>query len=97
MALSKEMRLLLNKWETGQHWPKRLEALELHGYVGGPDSESTSDFRSLLWWVRTALVRALCYRPLLPFIDSRSMQQRRFASRHTIFLKLHGRRFHRRR
>lgn len=34
MALSKEMRLLLQKWRTGQSWPKRLDALEIDGLRG---------------------------------------------------------------
>jgi predicted ATPase len=34
MAISKEMRLLKNKWDSGQHWPKRLDALEITGLRG---------------------------------------------------------------
>lgn len=34
MALSKEMRLLQNKWNGGQFWPKRLESIEIHGLRG---------------------------------------------------------------
>lgn len=34
MALSKEVRLLENKWRTGQSWPKRLEWVELTGIRG---------------------------------------------------------------
>ncbi|SQC86854.1 Uncharacterised protein [Klebsiella pneumoniae] len=31
MAISKEMRKLINKWKTGNSWPKRLEWLEIQG------------------------------------------------------------------
>lgn len=34
MALSGEMRRLLNKWRTASGWPKRLEWLEIHGIRG---------------------------------------------------------------
>lgn len=34
MTISKEMRLLLKKWETGQSWPKRLDAIEISGIRG---------------------------------------------------------------
>jgi len=34
MALSKEVRLLQNKWLSGQGWPKRLEWLEIEGLRG---------------------------------------------------------------
>ena len=34
MAISKEMRLLLKKWSSGQGWPKRLEAIEIMGIRG---------------------------------------------------------------
>jgi len=34
MALSKEVRLLQNKWQSGQGWPKRLEWLEIEGIRG---------------------------------------------------------------
>ena len=34
MALSKEMRRLKSKWETGTGWPKRLEWLEIKGIRG---------------------------------------------------------------
>jgi predicted ATPase len=34
MALSKEMRLLQNKWNSGQGWPKRLDAIEITGIRG---------------------------------------------------------------
>lgn len=34
MTLSKEMRLLANKWAGGQFWPKRLESIEIHGLRG---------------------------------------------------------------
>jgi predicted ATPase len=34
MALSREMRLLQNKWHSNQGWPKRLDAIEIHGVRG---------------------------------------------------------------
>ena len=34
MATSKEVRLLLKKWSSGQGWPKRLEAIEIMGIRG---------------------------------------------------------------
>lgn len=34
MALSKEMRRMLNKWDSNNGWPKRLEWLELEGIRG---------------------------------------------------------------
>ena len=34
MPLSKEVRLLQNKWATGNSWPKRLEWLEISGIRG---------------------------------------------------------------
>lgn len=34
MALSKEVRLLKNKWDSGQGWPKRLEWVEIRGLRG---------------------------------------------------------------
>ncbi|MCL0640651.1 ATP-binding protein, partial [Klebsiella pneumoniae] len=34
MAISKEMRKLINKWKTGNSWPKRLEWLEIQGIRG---------------------------------------------------------------
>ncbi|MCP8894269.1 AAA family ATPase [Shinella daejeonensis] len=34
MALSSEMRKLLNKWQTGTSWPKRLEWVEITGVRG---------------------------------------------------------------
>ncbi|PCC84080.1 AAA family ATPase, partial [Pseudomonas aeruginosa] len=34
MALSREARLLQNKWRTGTSWPKRLEWIELTGIRG---------------------------------------------------------------
>ena len=34
MPLSKEMRLLQNKWNSGQGWPKRLDAIEIDGIRG---------------------------------------------------------------
>jgi predicted ATPase len=34
MALSKEIRLLQAKWNSGQGWPKRLEAIEITGIRG---------------------------------------------------------------
>lgn len=34
MALSKEIRLLMNKWGTNSGWPKRLESLEIRGLRG---------------------------------------------------------------
>ena len=34
MAISAEMRRLQNKWQSGTHWPKRLEWLEIHGIRG---------------------------------------------------------------
>ncbi|EPA0137256.1 ATP-binding protein (plasmid) [Enterobacter asburiae] len=34
MAISKEMRKLINKWKTGTSWPKRLEWLEIKGIRG---------------------------------------------------------------
>lgn len=34
MALSKEVRLLKNKWDSNQGWPKRLEWIEIKGLRG---------------------------------------------------------------
>lgn len=34
MAVSKEMRLLLKRWGSGQGWPLRLESLEIRGLRG---------------------------------------------------------------
>ena len=34
MPLAKEMRLLQNKWESSQGWPKKLEWLEISGLRG---------------------------------------------------------------
>lgn len=34
MPVSKEMRLLLKKWNSGSGWPKRLDAIELTGVRG---------------------------------------------------------------
>ena len=44
MAVSKEMRLLQNKWLAGQGWPKRLEALEISGIRGWAGQRITFDF-----------------------------------------------------
>ena len=34
MSISREMRLLDNKWKTNNSWPKRLEWMEIHGIRG---------------------------------------------------------------
>src|SRR5947209_8695766 len=34
MKISKQMRLLSNKWTTGVGWPQRLESIEIHGLRG---------------------------------------------------------------
>jgi len=34
MAISREMRLLQNKWHSNQGWPKRLDAIEVRGLRG---------------------------------------------------------------
>ena len=44
MALSKEVRLLDNKWRSGQGWPKRLEWLEIKGLRGWTGKRIDFDF-----------------------------------------------------
>ena len=44
MPLSKEMRLLDNKWRSGQGWPKKLEWLEIKGIRGWNGQRVTFDF-----------------------------------------------------
>ena len=43
MALSQEMRKLINKWESGRHWPKFLERMQIE-QVRGWDGKRI-DFR----------------------------------------------------
>lgn len=44
MPLSKEVRLLENKWKSGQGWPKRLEWIEIEGLRGWKGERLTFDF-----------------------------------------------------
>lgn len=44
MPISKEMRLLDNKWMSGQGWPKRLEWLEIKGIRGWEGQRIDFDF-----------------------------------------------------
>ncbi len=44
MALSKQMRLLQNKWRSGLGWPKRLEWLEMKGVRGWTGQRIDFDF-----------------------------------------------------
>ena len=44
MSLSKEVRLLDNKWKSGQGWPKRLEWLEIKGLRGWTGKRIDFDF-----------------------------------------------------
>lgn len=44
MSLSKEVRLLQNKWASGQGWPKRLEWIEIEGLRGWDKQRIELDF-----------------------------------------------------
>jgi predicted ATPase len=44
MPLSKEVRLLANKWKSGQGWPKRLEWIEVTGIRGWTGQRVELDF-----------------------------------------------------
>jgi len=44
MPLSKEVRLLANKWASGQGWPKRLEWIEIGGVRGWSGQRIELDF-----------------------------------------------------
>lgn len=44
MALSREMRLLQNKWKSGQGWPKRLDWIEIEGIRGWTGQRIDLDF-----------------------------------------------------
>lgn len=44
MAISKEMRLLLKRWGSGQGWPLRLDALEIRGLRGWTGQRIQFDF-----------------------------------------------------
>jgi len=44
MPLAKEMRLLQNKWQSGQGWPKRLEWLEIKNIRGWTGQRITFSF-----------------------------------------------------
>lgn len=44
MSLTKEMRLLQNKWKSGQSWPKRLEWIEISNLRGWTGQRITFDF-----------------------------------------------------
>jgi predicted ATPase len=44
MPLSKEVRLLENKWNSGQGWPKRLESIRISGLRGWTGQQIPFDF-----------------------------------------------------
>jgi len=44
MPLSRSVRLLENKWNSGQSWPKRLEWMEIKGLRGWSNQRVTFDF-----------------------------------------------------
>lgn len=44
MTLSREVRLLENKWQSGQGWPKRLEWLEIEGLRGWTNQRIAFNF-----------------------------------------------------
>lgn len=44
MPLSKELRLLANKWDSGQGWPKRMEWIEISGLRGWEGQRVEIDF-----------------------------------------------------